>query len=578
MRTQIIDESSASFIRTLSLGAIALLPIVSLPISSDPFQPIRAAVLGLAIVAVAAASRTAHLPGLPYRRIAVVSIIVAGAGLLVSAVINGAASSVFGVAGRFQGLVSAIGIVGAVGVGLFVAPRVRDLTALLALAVSAEAVVVIAERLGSGAADGTSGNPVLSAGWLAVAVAVVAAGARTTRGRSAAVRWVAVVAGIAAIGMLGSRGAWLAVLLGLVPVLVSLKSRLRVIVVVGAAVMLVSAALAGGPETVAKLNPAALLRSSAAARTEILGGTTRLIAENPLVGVGPGRFLYEFTAYQTAEFAQIEPGDVRPDQAHSIPLQAAAEGGVPVALSGIALFAVALQAAWRGMRRREPSSLVVLSGLLAYAGQAVFGIGTIETDTLGFLLVGVALASTGSQAQATRLARSTLAGLGLLVLAASLFYIRADVAHLSGTEAFDRGDISSAYRLADGAVRQDPLVDVYRVALSDAAAYGSALQRTAALTSLERGLDLEPMSYDLALARARLLVRQGATADEVSDAYERAAVLYPVGIAVRREAIEAALLAGRTGVARALAEDVLAVLPDDEQARRVLERADASGP
>jgi hypothetical protein len=331
------------------------LPIVSLPISSDPFQPIRAAVLGLAIVAVAAASRTAHLPGLPYRRIAVVSIIVAGAGLLVSAVINGAASSVFGVAGRFQGLVSAIGIVGAVGVGLFVAPRVRDLTALLALAVSAEAVVVIAERLGSGAADGTSGNPVLSAGWLAVAVAVVAAGARTTRGRSAAVRWVAVVAGIAAIGMLGSRGAWLAVLLGLVPVLVSLKSRLRVIVVVGAAVMLVSAALAGGPETVAKLNPAALLRSSAAARTEILGGTTRLIAENPLVGVGPGRFLYEFTAYQTAEFAQIEPGDVRPDQAHSIPLQAAAEGGVPVALSGIALFAVALQAAWRGMRRREPS-------------------------------------------------------------------------------------------------------------------------------------------------------------------------------------------------------------------------------
>jgi tetratricopeptide (TPR) repeat protein len=154
-----------------------------------------------------------------------------------------------------------------------------------------------------------------------------------------------------------------------------------------------------------------------------------------------------------------------------------------------------------------------------------------------------------------------LAGVALAI--ACGVYLSADILYGRGLDAFAAGDIPSAHELHAQAIRSNPRVDVYRVALSDDAAYLGASQTRAALDSLEAGLSMEPQSYDLALARARSLAMLDADIQAQADAYELAAGLYPLGVAVRREAVPVLLEAGRTSEARSMVSDVLRVVPDD---------------
>ncbi|MCL4079325.1 O-antigen ligase family protein [Coriobacteriia bacterium Es71-Z0120] len=555
----------------VALALVLVAAFVSLRAAGDPYQPIRTLVVAASAVALLFAAPSA---GGDRRWVVAVGVFLALLG--VSAGVNGLPSAVWGVEGRFDGLVAwAVAAVAGIAGWRMGAARARDVARFAAVGVVAQTFALAAQTAAHAQPGGSFGNQAIAGGWLAVCVALAFAGGIAERGAWRTFLWGAAVLGAAGLGFAGSRGAWAGLAAALVAA-VAVRRKPREVLFAGVlvAAVVLGAVVAGG-EPAAKVSPASLSAGSASARLEIWRGSVALVADAPLLGAGPGRFLYAFPQYEPVEHARVEGLDVRADQAHSRPLHLAAEAGVPAALAWIAVFATAAFAGAAGAKKRSPHALVLLSGLAAYLGQAAFSVHAIEVDGLGWLLAG--MLAGGGFAGATWQApgRRTVNGarwagvaLGLAAVVLCAWHLQADVAYQHSVEAFERGDMRTALSLAERAVRKDPLTDVYRVACSDAAAYLGAYERAASRAIIEKGLELEPASYDLALARARLARIDGSP--EAVDAHVAAASLYPMGIAVRREAIDVCLKAGRTEDAQRLASEILRVIPDDPQAASVV--------
>lgn len=541
-------------LRLIPLALLTVLPFAALSTAGDPYQPVRAI---LSACAVAILLLTVRVRPTVRGRIAAAAGI-ALAALLVSAIASALlaspGSAIFGVHGRFQGLLTTAlfalaGIAGARGGAT--GSDVRLMGRVASVALAGQGALVLWQRVSDADPTGTMGNAVLAAGWLVVVSSLVAGFAIVERGRWRAVAIVASVLGIAALGATATRGAWLALLLA--GAVAALLARTRVVRLVPLAilVMLVGALLFGGPVVASKLNPADLALGSAATRLEIWEATGAMIADHPLLGVGPGRFIYEYPAYQTAEHARIEGGDTRADQAHGAIMHTAAETGLPGAVALVVLAGLALAAGVRGARRGDAVSLAATIALSAFVAQAAFGISTVETDSLAWFLGGL-LVARGARADVapTRRAGATHEGTGLVrtagVLAlgcalAAAWYLSADIAYRRGTQAFEQARFGAAMEAGQIAVRRNPLTDIYRVAYADAAAYAAitgdagAIER--ALDVVTAGLALEPESYDLAASRARLLARsESATPPDVWSAFQDAFALYPRGVNIRAEA------------------------------------------
>ncbi len=582
--------------RRISIIGLFAAVFFSTPLLSDSREPLRAAVLA-GVLALAIGASTLRKPG----RFGTIgaALVATLAVLYIASVFHGApASSVWGVHGRFQGVVSSALYVLA-GVAGYFALNVegRWLGRAAAACVAVEGLVVISQSTSGQALAGTMGNSALTGGWLAMTIALAVAAGRTERGIG---RWLLPAAGAlgaVALGMTGSRGGWVGLLAGLLVSLVLVR-RNRTVWTLSAVVVaaLVIGVLASGG-ALHKLATSTSADGSASSRIEIWKSTGALVARNPLVGVGPGRLLFTFPQFETVRHAQIEGPDVRVDEAHSVFLQAAAESGVPAAVVMLALVALCLTAGWRGARLGDATSFIVLVGLVAYVAQGVFGIPTVEVETIAWLLGGMALARYDSQvtvdltlkvpakrntktvvnpvevAQGVGAiaARAGLVMLGLGIVVACIVYMRGDAAYSRGLALFDGGKFTDAAAAQRSAIAIDPYSDVARIALSDTALNQPAdvAGIDAALNSLAQGLTMEPLDFDLLFARARLAQARNASAADVLRAYQAAVQAYPLGIQVRREAMQAALLAGDSGSAFTYAEGILLVVPDDRKALSV---------
>ncbi|MDI6712472.1 MAG: O-antigen ligase family protein [Anaerosomatales bacterium] len=554
----------------LALGSM----FVSVQSAGDPYQPARTLVVALgALVALASVKDNRGAGRLVGAWLAAAGLLLGWS--LLSAVTNGLASAVWGVHGRFDGLVA---WAAAVGMGLAGAQlgdaRAKDLARLAGVAAVVQSAVVVSQALGGAVPSGTAGNQVIAGGWLAVCVVLAAAGATAERGPWRALLAAAAAAGGLGLGLAGSRGAWVGVVTGLGVLAYARRARLATVLFAGVVASILVGAVVAGGESAEKLVPSQLSQGSAVARLEIWRGSAALIADRPLLGAGPGRFLYVFPRYETVEHARVEGSDVRADQAHSRPLHLAAESGVPAAAAWFTAFGMAGIAGLAGVRRRSAHALVLVSGLAAYVGQALFSVHAIEVDGLGWMIAGMLVGSVAvegpraSGARVQRAVRGATALLAAVVVVLSARNLAADVAYQRSVERFQNGEMPAALDLAERAVRLDPLTDVYRVAYADAAAYLGPDERAAASAIIAAGLRLEPESYDLALSRARLLRLEGSP--EVVEAFMSAAALYPNGVEVRREAIAACVQAGRLDEAKRLAAEILRVVPDDLEAAAVL--------
>lgn len=581
MGLTILADSSRRVIVRAALVVVAFAPILSLASLGDPFQAPRALAVAVAALAMslAAARSDTGMPRLP--RVLAVSATALVAAVAVATVANHPASSVWGVHGRFQGVVS-FAILVAVGYGGWIAGRKETgwLGGALGASVLLQSALVIAQAVTTGIPDGAFGNRAVAAGWLGVGIAVALASAITSAGTRRATLWATAAIGTLALGATGTRGAWLGLLLALgTAYIASGPGRLRrgVVAASVAAVALVAAgAMLAGAESTGKLSPAALTSGSASARLEIWRGTAAMAADNPLFGVGPGRFIYEFPRYETIDHARIEGPGVRADTAHNVVLQYAAETGLVGGAAVLVLATAVLIAGLAGARARSGHAFIATVGFAAYMGQALTGVPAIETDALGWLLGGMAVA--GSTALAAgrseparhRIARTVMPVVAAVLVAMTALYLSATALHGSGLALFESGDLRGAARQHDAAIGRDPLTDVYRVALSDSALYLRGETLAAARSIIEDGIALEPRSYDLLLARARLLAAEQRPAAVIAQAYLDAVDAYPLDVTARREAIGALAEAGRIDAAVTMARELLRLVPEDPVANQMV--------
>lgn len=561
-----LDASRA--VRQVSLGALVFLPLVVAPAAGDPYQPARALVAACAVAAVLLSAPVRE----PVRvgRAVVVSLVVLLVATFASALLASPASSVFGVHGRFQGLLTTLLFAAAAVAGARGSVRAREMRFVAraaALSLGVQSALVIGQRISGSDAVGMMGNSVLAAGWLVAVSAFVAGAAVGQRGRWRTLSFAAAALGMVALGATGTRGAWVSALVAGGVLALLARGRTRVVAAAALAALIAGALLLGGPAVLVKLAPGDIATGSAGSRVEIWKATAAMVADRPLLGVGPGRFVYEYPAYQTAAHVRIEGGDTRADQAHGVLFQTAAESGMGAALALAALVGLALAAGVRGARRGDAVSLAGTMALAAFATQALFGISTVETDTLAWFLGGILVARgvTGDARNGAdrvgslrrpdaRWPARAGAAAALVCAAAAGAYLLADVTYSRSVADFESGRFADAMEEAESAIALNPLTDVYRVALADAAGYAALTGDTTAagraLIAVEVGLDLEPDSYDLAASRVRLLVRSpGAAADEVWKAYRTAFALYPRGIAIRREALDWADVAAPPAIA-----------------------------
>jgi O-antigen ligase len=553
------------------LGIVLVgLSLIMLPAAADPFQPVRALVAGIAVVG------AVMLVRLDYRSASLkapVVLVVSLAALYLAAAFAGhAASSLFGVHGRYQGLAAGalyvgVGLVGAAVFGRSVFALVWPLAGIS----SVHGLILLVQQATGADPVSSMGNQVLAGGWLATATAVVFSAALVSTGRRRTILSVAAAVSALGVGVCGSRGAWFALAIAVVAAVVVLRSRRSAAVLAGVAVAaLLGAAVLGGPAALSKLDPSTLAGGSAASRWQIWKGSVAMIAANPVLGVGPGRFLYEFPRFEPFERAVLEYGDVRADQAHSELLQVAAEAGVPASLVLLALIGLALVRGYRAARAKDGAAFIAFVGLCAVVAQGIFGITTVESGVLAWVLGGIAITRTPGQPRtgrksegtpvsstALRWVRATLVITGAAVAVSSGVYLAADTAYGRGMDLFAAGQLDAAVERHQSAQHILPVVDTFRVAEYDAAAYLGGTYLETSLDSLEEGLGLEPASYDLALARARALKLLERPISEVTDAYVSSVELFPLGVEVRTEAVQLLYAANRDDEAAAMERDLV---------------------
>lgn len=113
-------------------------------------------------------------------------------------------------------------------------------------------------------------------------------------------------------------------------------------------------------------------------RIEVYIDALKIIYENPFVGIGPG----------FAEFGAV----------HNVILRAAVEGGIPYALSLVALISVALYRGWKGMGNKNwfvvSAFLTVLSGVVSSMFEPVGMLGSFNNSSFWWFCFAICV-STG---------------------------------------------------------------------------------------------------------------------------------------------------------------------------------------
>jgi tetratricopeptide (TPR) repeat protein len=238
----------------------------------------------------------------------------------------------------------------------------------------------------------------------------------------------------------------------------------------------------------------------------------RVLADDPVVGVGPEGYRVAFASGVDAAYERAHGRDPQPDRAHSTPLDLALAGGVPAVALWIGLVVLAGRYVLRAMRGDEPWLAGIAAGLVAHVAGGLFLFPVAELEPVVWLLAGLVLARGGTAAARTteRAAPRAAVVVGLAVaavvaLAAGIVDVAADRHAGAAADALAVGDGATAADEAAAAVRLRP--DVVRLHLLDSRARVADQQGfAAALDAVDDALAVSPGDPIALRERARLLV------------------------------------------------------------------------
>lgn len=399
-------------------------------------------------------------------------------------------------------------------------------------------------------------------GAAAVLLAPVAFGVALDRSHRLTIRRAAAVSALAASVALvasGARAAWFgAVVMSLVVLAVRRPAGVsaRRLALAGAAVGVTVVGLAFATGVADRL-PEVASDSDGGARGRLdeWRVAVRVVADHPILGVGPEGYRIAFGASVDDDYEQDHGRDPLPDRAHSAVLDVAATTGLP----GLGLYVVLIVSVGRLLVRAVRSSPLwsagAAAGVMAYWTQSLFLFPVAELEPVVWLLAGLVVVGAASEGERRmrRIPRAlpvTAGALAVVAAVAGAFDVAADRAARSTLAdlADDRAvgiDGGRAARLRPDAVRYQLVAA--RVLASD----GSSTGLAAAIGQLDRALDFSPLDPVARSERARFrLDRARVTADPV-DREMAVGALEALVIDDPRNA-ETLL---RLGLARALGDD-----------------------
>ena len=211
-----------------------------------------------------------------------------------------------------------------------------------------------------------------------------------------AVAWTALAAINLALAASLTRSAWLALAVALAGLCALARPRLLLAAPVVAALFLVVAPV---PMVERALSIADLGDESNYDRLCMAEAGLRMVAERPLLGIGPDQVKRRYPIYRHPSAPRWTVPHL-----HDAFLQVAAERGLPALAAMLALLGGSALAAWRGWRRGGPAAdvhLGALGGLTAFAVAALFENNWGDTEVQRYLLfllaVPFALADPGRE-------------------------------------------------------------------------------------------------------------------------------------------------------------------------------------
>lgn len=494
-----------SRLATTSIVLLVASSVAFLPGGFDRWTFPKLALAALAAAVAFWAPASGRLP-----RIAIV--LLASWGLITVVAAFASADPIAGLVGRWPRYEGVFAVaVGALcllaGARLFgpVAPDSRWRTLVVSLSVASSLVATIAileafglrpiasdldrpgSLLGQASSQGT---------WAIVVVAVlgtyivrrVLAGERWARTDDVALAGAA--AGLLTVVLSASRIAIAATaLLGVVAIVIVLvrrAARSRTVAVgIGSAILVAIVAALVVPGIGSRFVPSS--GGPLGDRWTLWSTSARLIADHPLFGVGAGGYADAVTAYRDASWWTVFDPGVTVDSAHSLPLDAAAIGGIPlvlVLLAAVALGAVAAVRALRVDARRVGFLLAVAGALITWA--TAFPTSGTAPLVLTFAGAAVAAAPTERIHRVSAVAaRATSAALAAVLAVAAL----AEIPLQSGVAGTTTAQVDAGFAGAQVMRPWDPDLVLIRAQVLTAAAAegGDADVALTAATAAARG-------------------------------------------------------------------------------------------
>lgn len=443
----------------------------------------------------------------------------------------------------------------------------------------------------------TMGNPNFAAAYLAIGLPVLGWAALTRR--PATLRWVAVAllpcAVLAIRGTRSSQGviagaAGLSVLA--LAWLLGRPARQRQLGLLALAVMVAGGALTAAAGLLGVGPVAALSRQvGTSLRGFYWRAAAAMLADNPLLGVGPDRYKANYRIYRPEEATLANALRQGNDAAHNVVLQLFSTGG---ALTGVAYLAVVGLTAWAlvtGLRWLRGEERLLLGGLggawLAFQVQSLVSIDVPALAAVHWVLAGAVIvlgappalrtvelpwAPTGRSTTATRARRGVRGALVAGVLAVVALWVatvplRADIAAGRANRLAASEDYSGALVALERATRLAPWEFTYWFERADVQLQSG--DPSAALEALEVAAQRDPGDLKNPLAAARIAAENGRP-ELAAEQYQQALRIEPQHPELKVEAARVMASLGRTAEAQDLLEDALDVEPENVQAARLL--------
>lgn len=464
------------------------------------------------------------------------------------------------------------------------------------------------------------GGPFGSSAYLGAATALLApaaVGLALHARRSPLTRVVATAcAALGAIALVasGARAAWVGVAIVVVVTLALRRRDLsrRVVAALGAALVLgvLIAVVTGVGARVPDLVTDE--RGGMRGRLDEWRVAARVVAEHPVVGVGPEGYRIAFAEGVDADYEARHGRHPLPDRAHAALLDVAATTGIPGALAYAVLLALVGRFLLRGIRNGAPVVAGVAAGVLAYFAQSLVLFPIPELDVVAWLSAGmvVAVVARGGEGASWR-PNVVVTGVVVVVAAVAAVAGVLDVAadrtakqalehdsSQAATRAVDfRPDAlrhhlvaarvhESAGRIDDAAEhlqraldvsRRDPIVrgELARLLLERARRTEAPADITRASQELEALANDDPHNAEVQLRLGLALALDG-NEPGAERAWLAAERLAPRSAAASTNLALAYARAGRTADAQAAARRALSRDPGDERAAQVLRMTDGT--